>query len=194
MKLFEERDRYVGYNLTPDDVVFDVGCYEGNWSAQIFKDYGCRIHAFEPVPEFYNRCVRRFANNDRIRLWPFALGASNRSETFGVKGDMSGIFCDSPNEYLQVPVRDIDSVLENLMGEFDQVALLKLNCEGAEYEILERLLGLGLEKRFTHLQVQFHRVGRDFQRRHDLIREAIAVTHQLTYDEPFIWTGWSLRR
>lgn len=194
MKRFEERDRYVGYDLTPDSVVWDVGCFEGNWAAQVMTTYGCRVEAFEPVPAFFNKCAERFAGNERIRLWPFALGESDRSDTFGVKGDMSGLCCETPNEFIQVAVRDVVSVLENLHGEFDPVAVLKLNCEGSEYPILERILGLGLEKRFTHLQVQFHALGHDFQRRHDAIFAALASTHELKYHEPFCWTGWSLRK
>lgn len=193
MKPFEEQDRY-NYPLTPESVVFDVGAHEGNFAAILHQRHGCKVEAFEPVPEFYNRCARRFANNPKIRLWPFGLGAFDRSTPFGVKGDMSGAFCTSPNEVEHVPIRDIDSVLENLMGEFDQVALLKLNCEGGEYEILERLLGLGLEKRFDHIQVQFHTVAPDYAARHEAIRQHLAATHQMTFDSPFIWTGWSLRR
>ena len=38
--------------LAPDDVVFDIGGFEGNWAAEIHTRFGCEVHVFEPHPGF----------------------------------------------------------------------------------------------------------------------------------------------
>lgn len=189
MKPFEEQDRYT-YPLTQDSIVMDVGAHEGNWANIIQQRYGCTVHCYEPVPEFYNGCVRRFADNPRIRLWPFALGGSTRTERFGVKGTMSGAFCTTPNEVIEVAVLDVANTVPIFTSHVD---LLKINAEGAEYEILERLLDADLMRSVDHLQVQPHTVVPDYENRWAAIRARLAATHQLTFDEPFCWTGFSLR-
>lgn len=38
--------------LTPDDVVFDIGGFEGNCTGDIHARFGCEVHVFEPHPDF----------------------------------------------------------------------------------------------------------------------------------------------
>lgn len=191
MKLFSEACKF-DYPLTPDSVVMDVGAHIGNFTGIIHERYGCTVHAFEPVPDFYNRCVAHFHDNPKIRLWPLGLGAKDGAVKIGVKGEMSGEYCSDPNSTEQVPIRDVADFI--ISHEISRIGLMSINCEGAEYAILERLLDAGLIDRFDAISVQFHTTAPDYQHRYDTIRAKLFHTHQLDYDAPFCWSGFSIRR
>lgn len=190
MKRFSESDKFA-YDLNQNSVIMDVGAHCGNYSAIMHDRYGCTIHAYEPVPAFFNECVRRFKDKSAIRLWPFALGNSNRTDRFGVKGDMSGAFCVAANGTETVPVRDFVDVFRNL--NLPMLDLLAINAEGAEFEILEEIAAADIAKQIRHISVQPHPVVPDYERRWAAIVEQLGRTHEHVYHEPWCWDGFSLR-
>lgn len=104
-----------------------------------------------------------------------------------MKGNQSGIFCTTANYVETIQIRDIAQVIDRVPD------LLKLNCEGMEYEILERLLETGILGYITNLSVQFHRIDNHSEERMNSLVDQISKTHKLTYHTPFVWTGWKLR-
>jgi FkbM family methyltransferase len=191
MKQFTESLRYEIEGLGPTSIVMDVGAHKGDFAAEIHRRYGCTVHCYEPVPEFFNHCVQRFAGNPKIKLWGFALGDTGRPAIFGQKGDMSGEFCTSPNNFVNVHVLDVAWVITG----FDRpiIDLVKLNCENGEYGIMERILDQELHKKVNRFSIQFHTGAPDYARRHASIRSALAETHDMEYDEPYVWEGWVRR-
>ena len=183
MKEFTESMRY-DYPLTPDSVVWDVGGYEGNFAAQIYLKYRCRVRVFEPV--FTGKVINTLGHYP-IEVSPVGLGGRQRTEKMRIKGDSTGLFADSGEE-IDVVIVDASALLDA-----DHIALLKLNCEGAEYEILERLLETGDAQRIRDIQVQFHTCAPHWQERYDAIAAGLGVTHELTYRAPFCWENWRLK-
>src|SRR2546426_3574238 len=119
------------YPLNRDSIVLDVGGFEGQWTSDIFSRYMCRIHIFEPVPEFANRIARRFAANDRIKLHRLALGARSGDVALTVKGDTSSVFLKGEGR-VTIQVITAESVFES--ERIDEVDLMKVNIEGGEYD------------------------------------------------------------
>jgi hypothetical protein len=177
MKPFTEELRYE-YPLKPDDLVVDVGGYEGKFANEIYKRYGCRVWCYEPV--FFRNLVESVAGG--VIVLPFGLGRVAREETFYVKGDMTGNWADGEARGVMIA-----SVNESLK---EPVALLKLNCEGGEYEILEAILDDGDPLLYDNIQVQFHSIFPDSEARWQKIRERLLVTHELTYDAPWCWENY----
>lgn len=197
MKPFEEQDRY-NYDLQADSLVIDGGAFEGNWANIITQRYRCDVICYEPTKDFFRNILARLAAGAiPTTVIPIhaGLGGSTRTEKFGIKGDQTGIACIG-NTFEEVRIVDVADVVRGWMKDYDRpcVDLLKLNIEGMEYEVLERLIDAELLTKIHHLQVQFHRVMPDHEQRHTALRALISLTHELQYDEPFIWTGWSLRR
>ena len=180
----------VEYDLEPDNTAVDLGGYEGRWASEIFKRYGCNIHVFEPVSPFAASLEKRFASDDKVRVYDYALGASNREFDISISGDGSSAFRQSDQ---------IEHVRERKFSEWfagtglDRIELLKINIEGGEYELLDHLLGTGLIKFIRDLQIQFHDFVPDAERRMHDLRASISQTHSQTYHFPFIWDGWALR-
>jgi DNA-binding ferritin-like protein (Dps family) len=61
-----------------------------------------------------------------------------------------------------------------------------------EYELLERVIECGLQSQLKNIQVQFHKIGDDYEERYEKIRAELLKTHHLTYDYPFVWQNFTL--
>jgi len=179
-----------GYDLTPASFVMDVGGYQGQWSSDLYSRYRCRIVIFEPVSEFAEEILERFSANPDIRVCGFGLGGSSRRETISVCGDSSSVFRKSSDRR---PIEIID-IIEWLEREgISEVALIKINIEGGEYELLERLIDTGYIRIFQNVQVQFHRIAEDSDHRMACIHDGLAQTHSPTYQYRFVWENWMRR-
>jgi FkbM family methyltransferase len=185
MKTFSEELRY-DLPLTERSVVLDVGCYEGMWSRLISEKYRCQIIAFEPVAEFYRIAKKNLEGHPNVRLFNLGVGGSTRKETFKIKGDMTSQFADGLCEIVEL--RDIAEVFDEF--GIEELDCLKINAEGNEFEILEAMLGWGLQKRVKHLSVQPHACVPDFEARWAEIERRMEDTHTLAYNAPFCWVGW----
>jgi hypothetical protein len=117
-----------------------------------------------------------------VTLYSMGLGRNEREDTFYIKGDMTGNWADG--EPVKVKIANVNQKLT------DPVALLKLNCEGGEFEILEAILDEGNPLLFDNIQVQFHHIFPDAEERWKSIRERLLKTHELTYDAPWCWENY----
>lgn len=190
MKQFTESLRYE-FNFDHGARVLDVGAFEANWSLEMWKRYGCTIYALEPIREYYWDCLRRLRGTTAVAL-PFALGAEARSAVFRKSNDSSGQFGNWAGvDPESVEMITLSQLLHHL--RWDWVSVLKLNCEGSEYEILEHCIEHGHLHRFSHIHVQFHKNVPNCDRRREMIRQELAKTHDEDFCEAFVWEGWKRR-
>lgn len=190
MKPFEESDR-LNYDLSPDSVVMDIGVHEGWFTGELNNKFHCQIIGFEPVTRFYKKAVLKFKDCPNIKIYEVALGAENRDIAMGVKGDLTGAFCKEPNNLEMVGMWDIAGFMA---GQEKDVSLACINCEGGEYDLLERMLDTGIITRFDNISVQMHTVVPDYEERMEMIFSWLDETHDHVYGAPFIWDGFTLRK
>lgn len=100
------------------------------------------------------------------------------------KVDATGTFENSQCPQVSVPCVDLDAFIRNNTSGTDYV-VLKLDIEGAEYAVLEKLLKDGTISRVSELFVEFHwdRAGIP-EERHD------ALIHELRYKYDCIPQHW----
>ena len=189
MKDFHEEERY-NYPLDHHSVVLDCGGYEGNFAKRLIERYGCTVYVFEPIPEFYNKCVKTLEKCHSAHLYMHGVGYSKRHVNMRVKGDSTGVYADS-GEMLKVQIRSIGEFMRLL--KLDSVDLLKLNIEGMEGETIEGMLADGTIKKVRDLQVQPHLCMPDAEKRWPIIQKRLAETHELTYCAPWCWENWRLK-
>jgi hypothetical protein len=67
---------------------------------------------------------------------------------------------------------------------------MKINVEGAEYDILESLITTGFVQRVDDIQVQFHDFVPNASERVVALRKSLAATHYPTYMFSFVWENW----
>lgn len=177
------------YPLDADSLILDVGGYEGSWTSEMFSRYLCKVEIFEPVEQFAEALTHRFARNPAVTVHAFGLGPRDETTTIHIAGDASSTLASSVNAPSEPAViRDIAGYFTE--RGFGRIDLIKVNIEGAEYGLLDRLLDCGLVGRIRYLQVQFHEHVPDAVARRDEIRKRLSATHSLMWDYPFVWESW----
>lgn len=178
------------YPLDSSSVVVDVGGYKGQWASDVFARYLCAVHVFEAVPEFAAGIARRFEGNPHIAVHAVGLGHREAEQAISVLGDRSSAHVVAAATE-RVRIRSAAAVLQEL--GLDEVHLMKLNIEGAEYDLLDHLFEHGWIPRIRDLQVQFHDFVPDAEVRMRRLQESLSETHDLTYQFPFVWENWRRR-
>jgi FkbM family methyltransferase len=175
------------YDLMPDSVVLDVGGYEGQWSSDLYARQRCRIHIFEPVRRFAESIDERFSRNPDIQVHAFALGKETRTQSLSLAGASSSTH-KSRHDKEDVEFRDVKEWFDEAAP--GEIALMKINIEGGEYELLERMLDTNLVKLVSALQIQFHYFVENAEARMTAIQERLAATHRPAWQYRYIWENW----
>lgn len=185
------------YNLIPvhdlneDSLVLDIGGFHGDFSAEIYARYSCNIRIFEPVPQSAEGIRKRFAKNPKIKVFEIGLGGHTSTESMSVNQYSSSVYRNVGKDTIAIKIMDIVDWLDS--NGIDKVSLMKINIEGGEYELLERLLDSKYIRNTNEIQVQFHNFFPDARERMNRIQTRLSETHELTYQYPFIWENWKLK-
>jgi FkbM family methyltransferase len=179
----------IDYDLNEDSIVLDVGGYKGDWAAQIYDRCKCRIIIFEPVRLFYEKIHERFRDNPLITVYNFGLGAQDANLEISINGDGSSFYNKADHPHTEeCKILDIEKfVMEN---GIEEIALIKINIEGGEYELLDKIIDSGLVKQCENMQIQFHTFIPDALSRRKSIQRKLSNTHRLTFNYTFVWENW----
>src|SRR5688572_4102342 len=163
------------YDLKPDDVVIDLGAYRGEWANEIRARYGCCVIAVEPtdgIDDYPCEYIKKAAWTHDGKL------------KFGGAYYYTSQYENPVNEY---ECFDVNS----LLARFDEIALLKINIEGAEYALLDHIMNHGHHERIKNLQVQFHQVDPEpWQGWYSAIESRLKHTHEIEWRWAFCWENW----
>ena len=180
------------YPLDTSSVVFDVGGYEGDFAAAIHERYGCTVHVFEPVETFFEILRKRFVGNDRVIIHPFGLGGRTETVTMNLEANSSSHVKDGDTSDGTIKA-EIVSFSDFIQREgIQKVDLMKVNIEGAEFDLLDHMIVKGNMPMIGNLQVQFHRFVPNAPSRRHALRSSLRLTHELTYEFYFVWENWRL--
>lgn len=183
------------YPLKENSVVIDVGGYIGDFAADILEKFNCKIDVFEPVASYADEIRNRFASTDNIEVIQAGLGASEREEVITLEGLGSSVFTDGRKEVGTEKIKIISIVDYINLKDYEEIDLLKINIEGGEFELLNCLLEHpDLIKRIKYFQIQFHDFVPDAKEMRERIQVGLSKTHKKTWDFPFIWENWEIKR
>lgn len=183
----------VEYELNQNSLVFDLGGYEGDWTAEIIARYGASVFVFEPVLEYATRIRKRFLKNSRVKVFQFGLGGKDLNQEIHLAEEGSSLFSSPnvPHGNAAVPI-SIRCAADFIAKEsIKQVDLIKINIEGGEYDLLDHLLDTGLMTRVKSVRVQFHNFVPQAEERMAKIQERLSQTHVPTYQYKFVWENWT---
>lgn len=191
MKTFSEQLRYEYPELTKDSIIIDAGGYEGNWFKPMFERYGCRCEVYEPASLFYHKCCivsgQICESFGPIVVHNSALSNRDGVIEIGINGDSTGRF--NVDNRKSVKCVNVSNEVERL----GNIAVLKLNIEGMEYDVLMELIETGLVSQVENIQVQFHYNFPGAREEHSLIREALLATHEPEWDSEPTWQNFRKR-
>lgn len=178
--------RYI-YLLNNRSIVFDLGAYKGEWAKEIIRRFGSCVYAFEPIPEFAENLRQQIDPEQKLKVFPIALGGSTREDLITVMADGSSMYEEGANK---IKIK-VESIAEFIRAHgLKNIDLLKLNIEGAEYEVLESLIDSNMLPMFRYIQIQFHRTGNNYLERRKNIINKLSKTHKNMYDFEYVWESW----
>ena len=147
-------------------IALDCGANVGDVTAKLARRCSLVV-AFEPSPVAFHALQRRVGSRRNVRLVHAAVGAADGTrrlydhESAGT--DPLGASAGSSlhpsklnvneRDWTTVTVLDLDRVVANLTSPPD---LLKLDVEGTEIEILERLIDTGRLETIPNVVVEMH--------------------------------------
>ncbi len=175
-------DHYV--HVAEDAVVVDVGASAGDFAIQVAAlcPRG-RVFAIEPVSENarmieVNRALNKLSN---IEVLPVALGADEGEMAIHLAGSQSSAYFNFERPAERVPVISLPRLMHD--RGIEGIDLLKLDCEGAEWDILPACKSV--LTRIDQICMEFHpRDGWTGARLADWLRDA-------GYQVRYIQGGWS---
>ena len=180
------------YPLNSEDVVFDVGGYHGDFAAEIYEKYGCKVYIFEPVPEFYSMCLNRFKGNNKIICLNYGLSSKDEFLYISLAENASSFTSPHAKGSLQkVQLRSVVKVIHEL--DIKQIGLMKINIEGGEFDVIPSIIESGDIDKVKHLQIQFHNFVANAEMMRDAIRSNLAITHKEIWSYEFVWESWDLK-
>lgn len=152
--------------MRPGDIAIDCGANIGEFTRKMAAT-GATVYAFEPDPCAFEVLDQSLNSVTNVQLYNAAVGTHSdrvklyRSAIFSVdpvkRTVSSSLFLSKNNvdENDFVPVQQID--LCSLIETLDRrIYLVKMDIEGAEVSILERLIETNLIHRIKHLFVETH--------------------------------------
>lgn len=147
-------------SLKPSSIVISAGLgHDITFDVSIIAKYGCKVVGYDPDPKAY-------AYHDKDSFPPGfewrRIGLSDKSEKMKlykppredwVSGTLiQGAILHS-DKYDIVEVLDVAVVLASFPAEID---VLKMDIEGAEYAVVEKLLSSGAIKYVRQLLIEYH--------------------------------------
>jgi FkbM family methyltransferase len=180
----------LNYDLNASSLVLDLGGHTGQWASDIFSMYCCTIHIFEPLIEFASDIKQRFLKNEKIFVHNFGLSNEDKMVKISINGTSSSIYKEGEDVGSGRLVKAISFLQDNHIEKID---LMKINIEGAEYDLLEHLIDAGLISNINNIQVQFHDFVSNAEQRMIMLQKKLKNTHSLTYQYPFVWENWRVK-
>jgi len=151
--------------LTAADTCLDLGANVGSFAAAL-AETGARVHAYEPDPDTFARLSANVGHLPNVTLHQKAVGArsgtvhlrraigydaqaGHLSQATSVVFDRADRFAPETIAVKQVGFRD-------LLADLPQVALVKMDIEGAEFDILADIFDRDMPVSFDALYVETH--------------------------------------
>ena len=161
---FDELDLFVP--ATKGDIIIDGGANVGGITSKCVRT-GATVHAFEPNPVCYDILRRRFSLLPNVHVHQLGLMDKNCTLTFStpvahngynaIEATVAGSFVaeafDADVKQERIECIDVYEFVESLDRP---VALFKLDIEGAEVAVINRLVDTGAVERIKMAVVETH--------------------------------------
>ncbi len=156
-------------------VVCDVGMNVGIASLYFagLKNVS-KVYSFEPFPETFNRALGNISLNPTIKdkIIPHNAGVGGNDAVLEIpiiKGESAMMSTSDfvikqmntdKSHTVTVGITDIKKIIHSVFQQHpNEAILLKLDCEGAEYEIIDQLNQTGMLKKINVIIIEWHMKG-----------------------------------
>lgn len=144
------------------DIVFDAGAHVGEWSALALEHTKnqCKLHSFEPVPNFFEKLKKEV--NGNAHCYQMALGEAEFDTTMNYYYQESEgcsslfdrkVLSAIPVKKISIPVVNLDKFCK--VHKIKHINFLKIDVEGAEWAVLQGADHLIASKKIDFLQFEY---------------------------------------
>lgn len=163
-------------NIDEVSVVIDIGMNVGLASLYFSSfDNVAKVYSFEPFRDTYDEAINNFSLNDsefsrKISSYNEGVGDSDRTISIPKPppGDLGGSTTDyylremnidlkESASFIDVKIISIENVIKQVRQEMPLCKIIvKLDCEGAEFEIIQKLDQLGMIRKISVFIIEWH--------------------------------------
>lgn len=195
-EIFLEESYLIGLGRqVPDNpVIVDIGANAGFFSifaASVFP--GAKIFSYEPIPKNFKQLKRNIAMNPMAGITGFSEAVYGYSGSVSISFDPEDSFstaasvmeeAETQGRTIQVPCTTIPEIF--IKNKLEKCDLMKIDCEGAEYEVLYNCPKSYL-KQITQMAIEVHR-GTGAKENVDDLREYFsAMNYHTKCSENMLW-------
>lgn len=157
------------FNYNKNFILVDIGMNVGITSLFFANKIECvKIYSFEPFLKTFDLAKSNFENNEisnKIIPYNFGLGFPERNliidyneeykGSIGINGlstfDSKGLKFSKQN----LEIKDVAKNIIEIINSHTLDIILKIDCEGAEYEIIERLSNENILEKISFLMIEW---------------------------------------
>lgn len=157
--------------INDNDVIIDIGAHVGVVSTYISKvNPNCKIYSFEPTHNTFH-CLSKniqLNNVNNVKIFNNAITSDGRdvimNMPIGNTGGSSFVYEEPVGLYYKNVIKSlpINHVISEILKteNTDKIKLLKIDCEGAEYDIIKSITP-ELFTKIEYLIGEFHTLKND---------------------------------
>lgn len=156
-----------GFSCAEDYIVFDIGLNIGISALYFAKNPRIKhIYGFEPFEHTFRQALLNLENNKelstKITACNFGVGRSSCEITMAYNPDLPGSMSTMVDRFAgkgpleKATIKNVADVFKPIMAKHKEKILLKMDCEGGEYEIIPELEAHGLLSRVDAIQMEWH--------------------------------------
>jgi len=135
------------FDVAPGDIVFDIGASIGPFTATIIDKNPKEVHCFEPDHKFYETLINNLGNYQNVHLNLAGIGSRTQNNVI-LKSFIN------PEESFTTNIITFKEYVNT--KNISKIDLLKVDCEGAEWDIFTEENYSWISKNVKKITGEFH--------------------------------------
>ena len=177
------------YPLTEESWVIELGGFMGNWTKRIYDNYKSNIIVIEPIEDFCNVIKRDLSSNEKIKIEQLGISTEPKDVMISHNGDASSQYLEQTSNQITIHCEPLEYFLEKY--NVNKVDLMQVNVEGEEFPLFEHWLKSDILSKFKFIQIQFHRMGTDYEERKQKIQDGLRSKGVVcNWEYPYVFESW----
>ena len=169
------------FKINKNDIIIDVGAHIGLFSLLASKScFAGKIFSYEPINENFEILMQNIKSNKLKNIFPFNLAVSKNTSNvklFLDKDESAHSIFQKNTSYVTVESISLQKIFDD--NDINFCKILKLDCEGAEYEIIDSLPDKYFEK-IQNMIIEYHLADSKPELGKDLISKIKNAGFQIT--------------